>query len=248
MGLIDKLFGKKPRVFKLKPNEIKEIIPNKGGCLATDKITYDGMKVGYMYREEANNDMDNGWRFFSGTESQDYVDDANNTKVYDMNTIANYDQAIIAYIDFPVGSELERIPNTDEFKNVENSRLKNDEGKEDYIEILMKSSSMLSDKGVKVSLYKNLSEEVPDEILMIDEVISVSGKDEAWDNVREYLEGYSVYPIAEVLGGSLIVVGYSRANKGIIYYHSFDFGLFELDKSYDEFTKKLIDAKIPFYD
>ena len=124
MELIDKLFGKKPRVFKLKLNEIKEIIPNKGGCLATDKVTYDGMKVGYMYREEANNDMDNGWRFFSGTESQDYVDDVNNTKVYDTNTIANYDQAIVPYVDLPVGSELERIPNTDKFQKVTNSTIK----------------------------------------------------------------------------------------------------------------------------
>lgn len=124
MGIINKLFGKKPRVFLLKPHEIKDIIPNQGGCLATNKITYDGMKVGYMYREESNNEHDNGWRFFSGTESQEYVDDVNNTKVYDINTIANYDQAIVKYVDYPIGSELERIPNTESFQKIENSPLK----------------------------------------------------------------------------------------------------------------------------
>lgn len=43
------------------------------GALATDKIVVDGI-VGYMYREDAINDADSGWWFFSGTEDQDYID------------------------------------------------------------------------------------------------------------------------------------------------------------------------------
>ena len=150
MRLINKMFGKKSeRVFLLKPHEIKEIIPNKGACLATDKITFDGMKVGYMYREETGEDLDNGWRFFSGTESQDYVDDISNTKVYNINTIANYDKAIIPYIDFPVGSELERIPDTNEFKKIQNSPLKKD-GKRKLLllHMLYQQIMLFSDNGL----------------------------------------------------------------------------------------------------
>jgi len=87
-----------------------------GGCLATDKITVDGLKVIYMYREESDFDEDSGWRFFSGTEDQDYVDDPDNTMIYDVNTIANYDTAIIPYLNLPNGTELERIGGTDEFQ------------------------------------------------------------------------------------------------------------------------------------
>lgn len=86
-----------------------------GGCLATDKITIDGLKVGYMYRELPDDETDSGWRFFSGTETQEYVDDAENTMIYDVNTIANYDQAIIPYLDAAFGTELERVDGTDEF-------------------------------------------------------------------------------------------------------------------------------------
>lgn len=84
--------------------------------MATDKTTVDGLKVIYMYREESDFEHDSGWRFFSGTEDQDYVDDPDNIMIYDVNTIANYDRAIIPYLNLPIGTELERIEGTDEFQ------------------------------------------------------------------------------------------------------------------------------------
>ncbi len=102
--------------FKIKADELVDLVPTMGGCFATDKITVDGMKVGYMYREEPMEAMDCGWRFFSGTEDQEYVDDPNNTMIFNVNTIANYDRAIIPYLNLPFGTELERIENTNEFQ------------------------------------------------------------------------------------------------------------------------------------
>lgn len=102
--------------FRLKAHEIISLIPPMGGCIATDKITVDGLKVDYMYRENPNNDLDSGWRFFSGTEDQDYVDNPDNSMVYDVNTIANYDKAIIPYLNLPYGTELERIETTGKFQ------------------------------------------------------------------------------------------------------------------------------------
>ncbi|MGS2738743.1 DUF2185 domain-containing protein [Sinomicrobium sp. M5D2P17] len=101
--------------YKLKAEQIKKLIPKLGGCFATDKITVDGLRVGYMYREEPDFENDSGWRFFSGTESQEYVDGFNNTGIYEVNTIANYDTAIIPYLHFPVETELERKNDSDEF-------------------------------------------------------------------------------------------------------------------------------------
>lgn len=53
--------------YKLKAEEILEIEPNRGACFATDKITVDGQKIGYMYREIPTRDIDSGWRFFQET-------------------------------------------------------------------------------------------------------------------------------------------------------------------------------------
>ena len=104
--------------FKLKEEDFVDLVPSMGGCIATDKITVEGLKVGYMYREEVEEELDCGWRLFSGTESQDYVDDPNNSAIYNVNTIANYDRAIIPYLNLPYGTELERIDGTDKFQIV----------------------------------------------------------------------------------------------------------------------------------
>ncbi len=101
--------------FKLKAEDIKDLIPRMGGCMATDKITVDGLKVIYMYRETPDNDIDSGWRFLSGTEDQEYLDNAGNTMIYDVNTIANYDPAIIPYLNLPYPVELERAGFGDHF-------------------------------------------------------------------------------------------------------------------------------------
>jgi hypothetical protein len=93
---------------KLPNEQLETIIPNKGSCIASDKITVDGMSVGYMYRTEPDFETDSGWRFFSGTEDQEYADDPDNMMIYDINTIANYDASIIPLLDAAVGSQFEK--------------------------------------------------------------------------------------------------------------------------------------------
>ncbi len=102
--------------FKLKAEEIVKLIEPMGGGIATDKITVEGEPVDYMIREEPMNEIDSGWQFFSGTEDQDYVDNPENSAIYDLNTIANYDKAIIPYLNLPIGTQLERIRGTDKFQ------------------------------------------------------------------------------------------------------------------------------------
>jgi len=104
------------KIFKIPGDQIKQLIPNMGGCFATDHITVLGKKVGYMYREQSDRPEDSGWRFFSGEESQAYVDDSSNTSIYAVNTIANYDPAIIPHLDTPAGSAFGRVAGTDRFQ------------------------------------------------------------------------------------------------------------------------------------
>ena len=102
--------------FKLSPEDIKDVIKSIGYCIASDKITVDGLKVGFMYREEPESPDDSGWRFLSGEETEEYVEDMNNSMIFDVNTIANYDTAIIPYLNLPVGSEMERVNNSNQFE------------------------------------------------------------------------------------------------------------------------------------
>ncbi|MBO9621012.1 MAG: DUF2185 domain-containing protein [Niabella sp.] len=94
----------KEKIFKIKREDIRRVIKYGGACYASDKITVEGRPVKYMYREERDFENDSGWRFLSGTESQEYLDDPDNLMIYDVNTIANYDPAIIPYLKADVGS------------------------------------------------------------------------------------------------------------------------------------------------
>lgn len=105
-------------MFKLKPEQIKDIIPPMGYCHASDMITVNGEKVGFMYREVPADMDDSGWRFLSGTEDQDYIDDPANSMIFEVNTIANYDAAIIPYLKLPAGTELEREPKSETFTRI----------------------------------------------------------------------------------------------------------------------------------
>ena len=94
--------------YALHATALRPYAPNRGGCLATDAITVDGRKVGFCYRSTPLNDLDSGWRFFAGDETDEYIADLSHSAVYDINTIANYDPEIIPFLDAPVGAAFER--------------------------------------------------------------------------------------------------------------------------------------------
>jgi len=99
------------KAFRLAPNEIRPLAVGFGACFATDMITVDGMKVAFMYRQAPDSDVDSGWRFLSGYESEAYMEDPANHEIYNVNTIANYDPDIIPLLDAPEGSAFERQGN-----------------------------------------------------------------------------------------------------------------------------------------
>jgi hypothetical protein len=99
------------KIFKLAASDIRQLAAGLGSCIATDHITIEGHQVGFMYREEPDNEIDSGWRFFSGLESQEYVDDPDHLSIYDVNTIANYDEGIIKHLKAPIGSAFGRAAN-----------------------------------------------------------------------------------------------------------------------------------------
>ena len=93
-----------------------------GGCVATDRITVDGERVGSVVRQAPVDKADSGWLFLAGDESQDYMDEKSNLAVYDVNTIANYDRDIIPYLYALPGQRFDREPGTHVFHEAPDSR------------------------------------------------------------------------------------------------------------------------------
>jgi hypothetical protein len=104
------------KAFKIPGDQIRRLVPALGSCLASDRITVDGAPVGYMYREQPDERVDSGWRFFAGDESQEYADNPDNFARYEVNTICNYDPAIIPFLHSPFDSAFGRIRGTDKFE------------------------------------------------------------------------------------------------------------------------------------
>lgn len=97
-----------PKQYLLSQKDILPILTDwegPQGCLATDRITVDGEKIAYMYREkpQEGHPTDSGWRFLAGDESADYLDDPYHTAVFTLNTICNYDPDIIPFLNAPYG-------------------------------------------------------------------------------------------------------------------------------------------------
>ena len=88
----------------------------KGSCIASDRITVDILKIGYMYRENPTTEVDSSWRFFAGDETEEYTNNPINFEIYDLNTICNYDNSIISLLNTNIGTSFEKINN--EFKEI----------------------------------------------------------------------------------------------------------------------------------
>ncbi|MHC1703971.1 MAG: DUF2185 domain-containing protein [Tenuifilaceae bacterium] len=104
--------------YKIKIGDIKDLINPMGYCYASDKITIDGLPVGYMYREKSEDEEDSGWRFYSGTETEEYVEKEHHFMMFDLNYLANCDPTIIPYLKAKKGIEFERIEGTDKFVEI----------------------------------------------------------------------------------------------------------------------------------
>ena len=88
---------------------------NIGYVLATKMLVDNRRKVRFMYREEGE-DNDSGWRFFCGDEEQDYVDNPDNTGIYDIQTILDIDKSILPYLQSAAGTAFERENEGDVFR------------------------------------------------------------------------------------------------------------------------------------
>lgn len=88
---------------------------NFGYVLAPKVVVEEKRKIRFMYREEPDNLQDSGWRFFSGDEDQEYVDNPNNIAIYDVNTIIKIDPDVEEFLESNYGVAFERQDTKENF-------------------------------------------------------------------------------------------------------------------------------------
>lgn len=81
----------------------------KKRCLITDKVSVEKKKIGYMFREEPSYiPNDSGWRFFEGTEDEEYMSNPENSTAYTIEEVLKMDDSIKPYLDSKVGTSFSK--------------------------------------------------------------------------------------------------------------------------------------------
>lgn len=94
-------------------------------CFVTNAILDDGARIGLLYREEPDNEdlaeedqwkRDSGWRFMSGDETDEYMNDNGNHAYVSIGAVLRCgDDSFVHLLDAPVGTGFKRDPETGEF-------------------------------------------------------------------------------------------------------------------------------------
>ena len=88
-------------------------------CIVARKILDEGIPVGFLSREEPNDDKDSGWFMLGGDETDEYMDDSDNFACVSLGAILSVDDSILALLDSPIGSAFKRDVDSGQFQPVD---------------------------------------------------------------------------------------------------------------------------------
>ena len=80
-----------------------------GGCIVSKNTLDNKGKLKWCVRENAVNDLDNGWRFFADIDTEEFLSDARNMCVCNYDSVVEIEPAVLFIYDFPVGADLTLI-------------------------------------------------------------------------------------------------------------------------------------------
>ncbi|MCU7374676.1 DUF2185 domain-containing protein [Paucibacter sp. O1-1] len=84
-------------------------------CFVTRRVLDEGKLVGYLYREDPDEDNDSGWRITANDESDEYMSDSENLAYVSLGAVLSKDDSFRSLLDEPSGSAFIRDPKTGEF-------------------------------------------------------------------------------------------------------------------------------------
>jgi hypothetical protein len=80
-----------------------------GGSVVSNNILKGVGKLKWCIKETPANDLDNGWRFLSDNDTEEFLTDASNMSICDWGTVVEIEPAIMSIFDMPVGTDITLI-------------------------------------------------------------------------------------------------------------------------------------------
>ena len=78
-------------------------------ALFSNHILENNAKLKWIFREDPVDELDNGWRFLSKIDNEEYLSNPKNMSVCDWSTIVEIEPAVLSIYDMPIGTELTLI-------------------------------------------------------------------------------------------------------------------------------------------
>ena len=98
--------GKKEKAAdNVKTTEQKKYIQGLGACIVTKSVLSKSSRLKWIFRE--NNGIGTGWVAFGDTDSEEYVNTAENLSVVDFSTLSDIEPSVKNIFYMPVGTDLE---------------------------------------------------------------------------------------------------------------------------------------------
>jgi len=77
-----------------------------GGSVVSNNILQNIGNLKWCIKEHSVNDLDNGWRFLSDIDTEEFLADASNMSICDWGTIIEIEPAIMNIFDMPIGTDI----------------------------------------------------------------------------------------------------------------------------------------------
>jgi len=77
-----------------------------GACMVSRNIYERKGRLKWCIREESVRDVDNGWRFLSEIDTEEYLSDTDNWCILVYETVIEIEPAVLAIYHLPIGTEV----------------------------------------------------------------------------------------------------------------------------------------------
>ena len=77
-----------------------------GASIVSNNILENKANIKCILRENSINELDNGWRFLSEIDTEEYLSHAENMSICDWSTIVEIEPAVLSIFNMPIGTEL----------------------------------------------------------------------------------------------------------------------------------------------
>ena len=77
-----------------------------GASIVSNNILKNKANIKWILRENSVNELDNGWRFLSEIDTEEYLSHAENMLICDWSTIVEIEPAVLSIFNMPIGTEL----------------------------------------------------------------------------------------------------------------------------------------------